>query len=769
MTDVANPPEEAPPVDPNAVAVTINGVPFTARKGELIIAAAERAGEYIPRFCYHPRMSSVGMCRQCLVEVDTGRGPAITPSCMFTVAPDMKIDTASATVKRAQEGVLELLLANHPLDCPVCDKGGECPLQDQAFSHGPGESRFVEEKRHFAKPIPISDNVLLDRERCILCDRCTRFADEVAGDKLIHFIQRGNETEVATFPDEPFASYFSGNVVQICPVGALTAKPYRFKARPWDLEQVESTCTTCSVGCRISVHSSRDELLRYQGVDTGADSVNWGWMCDRGRFNFEAVESDQRLGAPLVRTADGFAETSWSGALSLAKQLISGADTIGLLGGSRSSNEGAYAWARLADALGIAHRDAQLGDGLPAAVLDLPQATIEEACAAETVIVIGPDLKEELPVLFLRLRDAVAKKRTKVIEFGSRSTGLSRMAWRSVRHLPGAGAAEVARALADADVAAQLASGDVVIIAGRGNLAESQSAAVATLQAALAAVPTARVLPALRRGNVRGALEAGLAPADEQHDALATLRLAAEGKLDLLILLGADPLDDCPDTDLARRALAGPGRVLSIDTFMTTSSHHADLVLAAAAFAEQSGTTTNLEGRVTTLAQKVTPHGTARPDWMIAADLALSLGHDLGLDSLPAVTAAHAGSERSTFGPLGAGASVEAPRNSYDYRVVVSRKLYDRAAGTANSPSLAALAIGAGAHVHPLDLATIGLPAGTEVRLVGSKGAVVAPLVEDADVMRGTIWAPFNQPGARITDIVDAGLGAIDVRVERLS
>ena len=211
----------APEPDPDAVPITIDGRAVTARKGELIIAAAERAGTYIPRFCWHNRMSSVGMCRMCLVEVDSGRGPQLTPSCMVTVAPDMKVDTESATTKRAQEGILELLLANHPLDCPVCDKGGECPLQDQAFSHGPGESRYVEEKRHFEKPIAISDLVYLDRERCILCDRCTRFADEVAGDPLIHFIERGNNTQVMTFPDEPFSSYFSGNTVQICPVGAL--------------------------------------------------------------------------------------------------------------------------------------------------------------------------------------------------------------------------------------------------------------------------------------------------------------------------------------------------------------------------------------------------------------------------------------------------------------------------------------------------------------------------------------------------------------------
>ena len=223
------------------VNITVNGTEFAAEQGELLIDACERAGVYIPRFCYHPRMSPVGMCRMCVVDVDTGRGPALSPSCMLTVSDGMVVDTDSARTKKAQEGVLEFLLINHPLDCPVCDKGGECPLQDQTMSHGPGESRFIEEKRHNEKPIPISDTVYLDRERCILCDRCTRFADEVAGDALIQFIDRGNQTEVNTFPDEPFASYFSGNTVQICPVGALTAKPYRFKARPWDLVEFDST------------------------------------------------------------------------------------------------------------------------------------------------------------------------------------------------------------------------------------------------------------------------------------------------------------------------------------------------------------------------------------------------------------------------------------------------------------------------------------------------------------------------------------------------
>ena len=300
--------------------VTVDGRAFEANPGELLIAAAEREGTYIPRFCWHPRMREVGMCRMCLIEVDGPRGPALLPACMLPVTEGMIVHTKSDTVKKAQDGVLEFLLINHPLDCPVCDKGGECPLQDQTLTFGPGETRFVEEKRHYEKPIAISDLVYLDRERCILCDRCTRFAKEVAGDPLIHFVNRGNTTEVNTFPDDPFSSYFSGNVVQICPVGALTAQPYRFKARPWDLEQVESTCTTCAVGCRVVVQSTRDELVRYQGVDS--DPVNWGWLCDKGRFGYEATNAADRVRVPMVRQGDELAEASWSAALAQAAKLM---------------------------------------------------------------------------------------------------------------------------------------------------------------------------------------------------------------------------------------------------------------------------------------------------------------------------------------------------------------------------------------------------------------------------------------------------------------
>jgi NADH-quinone oxidoreductase subunit G len=789
-------PVTEPEPDPNAVSVTLNGRQIEARKGELVIAAAQRHDAYIPHFCYHPRMSSVGMCRQCLVEVDTGRGMQLQPSCMITVAPDMVIDTESPTAKRAQEGMIELLLANHPLDCPVCDKGGECPLQDQAFSHGPGESRYIEEKRHYEKPIPISDLVLLDRERCILCDRCTRFADEVAGDKLIHFTQRGNQTQVMTFPDEPFASYFSGNTVQICPVGALTAEPYRFKARPWDLSQSESTCTTCSVGCRTVIQSSRDELLRYQGVDS--DPVNHGWLCDRGRFSFEAVNSEQRLTDPMVRTDAGLTTTSWSAALDAVHSLVvtardlAGAESIALLGGARGSNEDAFAWAQLADGLDITHRDAQLGDGLPAEILGLPRATIDEAASAATIILLAPDVKEELPVLYLRLREAAQQGTSKIIEISSVDTGLTRYAWRSERHQPGLQADAVAALLADAAVAAQIESGDVVVVAGRPNLAEHADSTIAALSKLLAAVPSATVLPALRRGNVVGALSVGMAPADADHDGLASLQAAADGKIELLILLGADPINDCPDADLARRALAGARRIVSIDTHLSESTRLADVVLPAAAYGEKAGTTTNIEGRVSTLAEQVTTTGTARPDWMIAAELAILLDVDgpiaevTSVDDLTAAIAAHVpGFEAVTSsaltvdpnGVLSTAPSASLPdvspsvlqRNSYDYRLVVSRKLYDRAIGTAMSHSIAKLAPGAAAHVHPLDLDQLGVSEGGDVKLVGARTTAVLPIRANPSVARGVVWVPFNQGGGKAEDLIDSSAGVTDVRIEVVS
>ena len=665
--------------DTQTVSVTIDGRTIDARKGELVIDAAERNGTYIPRFCYHSRMKPVGMCRMCIVEIDTGRGPALQPTCMIECADGMSVATGSDVTKKAQEGVFEFLLANHPLDCPVCDKGGECPLQDQTMSYGPGESRFVEEKRHFEKPIPVSDLVLLDRERCILCDRCTRFAKEVAGDPLIHFLDRGSQTQVNTFPDHPFASYFSGNTVQICPVGALTATPYRFKARPWDLEATESTCTSCSVGCRVVIESSRNKVLRYQGADV--DPVNWGWLCDKGRFDFEAVNSDERLGSPLVRDEGLLLKPGpWSEALRRTATAVkeglgrSGPAGLAVLGGARLTNESAYAWTKLAKGLiGTDNVDAQMGDGLPAeTVLGLPRATIDDACQpGGTVILLGVDPKEELPVLFLRLRHAVENDGVKVVDIASAGGATSPLASASLRYRPG-GLVPVVKALLAGDLgrpvadvepahvraaAALLVERPVTVVLGRGNLAESAGIVAAAASVINEWRPEMRFLSGLRRGNVHGALELGMAPGllpgrvtldagrdwfgrvwstlpeGRGLDTAGILEAAAEGRIDTLVLVGADPLADFPDRDVAERGLAGARTVIAVDQFLTESVKQADVVLPAAGYAEVEGTTTNIESRVSVLTRKVTSPGTAQPDWVIAADLAYRLGLDLGLES----------------------------------------------------------------------------------------------------------------------------------------
>ncbi len=644
--------------------ITVDGKPVEAKKGEMIIAAAERAGTYIPRFCYHPRMRPVGMCRMCLVQVVGPRGPQLQPACFVPVADGQEVITDSPAVKKAQDGVLEFLLVNHPLDCPVCDKGGECPLQDQTYAFGPGETRFVEEKRHWEKPINLSPLVQIDRERCIQCDRCTRFADEVAGDALIEFIGRGAKTEVNTFPDQPFSSYFSGNTAQICPVGALVTVPYRFRARPWDLEQVESTCTQCSVGCRVAVQSSRDELTRYLGLDS--DPVNHGWLCDKGRFSYEAVNSSERLGQPLVRSGDSLVPAAWSDALDAAALALGdartgfGGESIGVIGGARLPNEDAYAWAKLAKGvLGTDSVDCQLGDGLPAEViLGMARATIDDLDSASAIVLLSPDVKEELPVLYLRLRAAAVDHKVRIVELTPTRTGLTRYTSQTIGYRPGEAVGAV-RQLLDSDV--DLGDCPVVVL-GRPSLGESADSVVEAA-AALAALPGVTFLSALRRGNVHGALDAGLAPgllpgrvglesgsswfADgwgrvpegRGRDTEGILRAAAAGELQALILLGADPLADFPDRELARTALERAPFVLSIDIFSSESTRMADVVLAAATFAERPGTTTNLEGRVTRLGQKTTAPEVAWPDWMIAVELAARLGENLGFLSLEEIAA----------------------------------------------------------------------------------------------------------------------------------
>ena len=790
------------------VQVTIDGRQIEAPGGELLIQAAQDNGTYIPRFCWHPRMKPVGMCRMCLVEVETPRGPMLTTSCTMPVTDGMVVDTRSQTVKKAQEGVLEFLLINHPLDCPVCDRGGECPLQDQTIAYGPGDSRFVEEKRHFEKPIEISELVLLDRERCILCARCTRFSDEVSGDPLIEFQERGYGTQVLTFPDEPFRSYFSGNTVQICPVGALTAKPYRFRARPWDLSSVESTCSDCAVGCRISVQSSQNQVLRFLGVDN--DATNWGWLCDKGRFGFEHIGSAERLTMPLVRDAEGnLQETSWKAALELVAQWIGdlvaehGADSVAGLGGARSTNEEAYVFGKfLRGVIGSNNLDSQLEDGLNPQFLAAvtPRAQINDLDSAQSILLWGPDLKEELPVLYLRVRHAVQEGANLVVVH-PRRTGLDDVATHKITYTPGTGP-EILAGIRDGSgeygAVRSLLTGDgpIVGLVGRPGLSEDPLLAEA-VAAFVRDLPDAKVMPLARRSNVYGALDMGvtnrLLPGRAAHaSAEARSALAAEWGLPIpeatgrdaggiidglvdgsvlgLFLLGSDPVRDYPDQSAAHQALEKANLLVAFDLFLTDSSRLADVVLPAAGFTEVEGTVTNLEGRVQKVNRLVPAPGQARPVWSALEDLSVLLGASLNAVSAEAVhkeiTAAAPAYRGVTWAALESGVGrqglvvpiaegeqpiryvpVDAGLSAQPSRLALhlARTLYDDGVHSRFGLSLARLAPGAFAFIHPRDAARLGIVENSLVQVTGSGGAADLEVRFDPSLATGTVYVPFNQ------------------------
>ena len=443
--------------------------------------------------------------------------------------------------------------------------------------------------------------------------------------------------------------------------------------------------------------------------------------------------------------------------------------------------------------IGTTNLDAQMGDGLDAAVLGLPGATIDDACAASTIVLLGPDLKEELPVLYLRVRDAAEKRRSRIVEIAATDTGLTPYAWKSVRYVPGEQREAVRRALADPTIAEQLGRGPVVAIVGRANLAEPSWWTHEAVRE-LSGLPGMTFLPALRRGNVRGAITAGLTPGEGGSDAAGILEAAASGRIGCLVLLGADPLADFPDAALARRAVAGVEHILAVDTFLTASSSMASVVLPAAAFGEKAGTTTNLEGRVTAISQKVNPPGTAHADWVIAADLARRLGGDLGFTSVdelhdqlvtmvpgvrarvarrrwPAIVTASSCAAAHDV-PLEPGDHERpATRNAYDVRLVVSRKLYDRGTALSSSPSFAGLSQPARLHMHPLDLDRLGAASGTRLKVSSDRTSVVLEAEPDVGIPRGLAWLAFNRAdadGRPAGELIDSAAGAIDLRVENL-
>lgn len=788
------------------VTIVIDGEERQVPAGELLIKAAQDTGTYIPRFCWHERMNPVGMCRMCLVEIETPRGRALVPACTTNVADGMVVDTQGGDVPKAQEAVLEYLLINHPLDCPVCDKGGECPLQDQALSHGPGESRFVEFKRTFEKPIPISDLVLLDRERCILCARCTRFAEEISGDPLIEFKDRGNHTQINTFPDLPFSSYYSGNTVQICPVGALTAKPYRFRARPWDLEKVESSSLFDTAHPRIEIHTSHDKVLRFMGVDN--DATNHGWLSDKARFGFQYIESPDRVTTPLVRRDGLLTETDWNVALEMVANRLAlirdedGGEALAVLGGAQGTNEDAYALSRFArSVLGTNNVDCRMDDGLGSHFLaaTVDRALIADLDTADTILLWGPDLKETHPTLYLRARRAAQELGVTLVVVHPRANGLDDRATFKVTYRPGGGF-ELLDALesgAYPEVIGALAGRKVVALVGMTDLADGPQLAESVAAFARQKASSCRILPLNSRGNTFGALDMGLAPdlapGRVALDAAASERLASRwgcmparagrdargileglisGEIRGLVLVGADPFRDVPDAALVAEALEAAEYVVSIDTFVHDSNREADVIFPAATLSEKEGTVTNVEGRVQRLNQIRRPPGQARSDWVILDDLSTFLGRPMGLSSEEMIS-----KEIAADAPVYSGVTwdlldwdhrdgVVVPREGpaplshipvaltgprapqAEFTLHASWVMYDDGVRLRHSPALRKLAPGPVARINPADAPKLGARDGAAVRLVTRNGEGEFRVMLDEGTPSGVVYVPLNQAGA---------------------
>ncbi len=786
----------------NTVTITINGVDHAVEAGQRLITAAENIGEFIPRFCHHDKLDPVGKCRMCLVEVEGPRGKQLVPSCTMIVNDGMVVDTESDVVKKAQEGVLEFLLINHPLDCPVCDKGGECPLQDQTMSYGPGESRFIEAKRTFTKPIPISDVVLLDRERCVLCDRCVRVADDIAGDPLITFNERGNSVQILTFPNEPFKSYFSGNTVQVCPVGALTSVDYRFRTRPWDLETTQSVSLRDAVHSKVEIHTSRGKVVRVYGADN--DHVNDGWLSDKDRFSFGAMHADERVTTPLLRSGDVFSEIGWSQAIDIAATRLGGflGPEIASIGGANSTNEEAYTLSRfMRSVVGTPHVDAQVGDGisphLAAAVT--PRATIDDLDMVNTIFVWGPDLKESLPVLYLRVRKAV-RNGANLVVVNPVGTGLDSIATHVVRYRAGSGQDTLRKLVAgDGDlgpVGELLASGTVVTLFGRTSITEDPRIAE-SVAAYGRTLDGPGLIPLLTRANTFGALDMGLAPnllpgristSDEKAivgieeawgllpegsglDTMSILEAAKAGDIKALVLTGTDPVRDCPSPQLASEALEAADFVMAFDSFVTDSSRHADLILPAAVWGEVSGSVTNLEGRVQSVHGALPSRGQTRSVAFALNDIASAMGADLNVFDVGAVT-----KEISTVAPVYAGVTADyltfatdgtgvvvpmegaaqplayiptdrsVPVVTDRFTLHMPRSLYDDGVTTRHSPSIAGLVNTVVARLNPKDAAIIAVTEGDSV-LVGGEFTFSVSL--DPAVAQGSVVVPFNHTGTK--------------------
>ncbi|MGO4599052.1 NADH-quinone oxidoreductase subunit G [Terrabacter sp. 2RAF25] len=802
MTTTASTPTET---KPDQVSLTIDGVPVSVPKGTLVIRAAEQVGIEIPRFCDHPLLDPVGACRQCLVDVampdregNVRPMPKPQASCTMTVSEGMVVNTqnTSPVADKAQQGVMELLLINHPLDCPVCDKGGECPLQNQAMSAGRPVSRFEDVKRTYPKPVNISSQVLLDRERCVLCARCTRFSDQVAGDPFIALVERGALQQIGIYEEQPFESYFSGNTVQICPVGALTGAAYRFRSRPFDLVSTPSVCEHCASGCATRTDHRRGVVLRRMAAEDQA--VNEEWNCDKGRWAFTYATLPDRIELPMVRDADGeLRVVSWPEALAAAAAGLAG-KKAGVLVGGRVSTEDAYAYGKFArvvlDTNDIDFRSrphsaeevAFLAEHVAATGPEGGAVTYADLEAAGAVLLVGFEPEDESPIVFLRLRKAFRKHRTQVYAVASHATrGLTKVGGSLIPTVPGQEAA-VLGDLGSTDTGAKareaLGAGGVVLVGER--LATSPGALRAA--ADLAAATGARLAWVPRRAGERGALESGALGAllpggrpvsdasavaevarvwDVDHlpqasarDTAGILASAAAGDLQALVVGGVDPADI---GEPAAAAALEKAFVVSLELRESAVTAVADVVLPVAAQAEKSGSYVNWEGRVRAFEEALTSNAVSdhRALDMLASEMGFFLETRTQREIRDQFVALGPWTgARTTSAPAGQRAA-GAPWSEGSFVLSTWATLLDAGRMQDGEPFLAGTAPLAVARLSEGSAAGLGVVDGDAVTVTGPGGSVTLPAVVTAGMVDGVVWLPTNSRGADQTCSVRAGLG----------
>jgi NADH-quinone oxidoreductase subunit G len=654
----------------NWITFEIDGKQVRAPEGALLVDAAKHGDVEIPYFCYEPKLGQpVGACRMCLVEIEGI--PKLQTSCSTAVRDGMVVVTTSDRVKHAQNAIVEFLLVNHPLDCPVCDKGGECPLQDISFGWGAGRSRYIEPKRHFKKPLELSPLVAIDRERCILCYRCVRFSQEVAEDHQLVFLDRGDHTFVGTHDGRPYVAPFSGNIIELCPVGALTSTAYRFRARPWDIEDSGTICTLCPSQCNVKL-TIRDDAKVVRVLARDNEEVDDGWLCDKGRFGYQSFAAPERIAAPLMRIGGFLRETSWERALTEAAALLerSGENTVARVGGQATNEEGFMMQHLLRKGLGSPHVSSGPantdGGGLARALarVDL-SARVSDIDHAGAILVVDTELVDEAPILDLRVRKAVRRNGARLVVASSRPSTLDPGARAALRFAPGAAEAALAALAAalgsprasgasldelasraggagGADAVRGVAdllrdAGDVVVIVGervfggeRGSAAGEALLAVAdALGIAGRAESGLIAIPAETNG--RGLREVGCSPGLEPGLTDAATAGDPDSARGALLLLETDT----PEPELARAA-----SVIAFARFHTDAlDNQADVVFPAEIYAEKDGTVTHPDGRLQRVRQALGRPGEVRAGWSVLAELCERLGAGTGALSSSMVTA----------------------------------------------------------------------------------------------------------------------------------